>query len=191
MAKFSSRNLTARANAGATCRFRDETRPRQIDEALKGTPEFGQHPLLMGIDGEPSTISFYGLDSDVARRMQFIARAEFQSALIAAQAAGEKIDHISADDLEREDAANFDLVCALAFAWRGWEDDDDVPILFSPDKVRELFTNDRALYLQALAFLRERDRFFASPASGSSTPSLKLSGSKPVGRTAARRKKSS
>lgn len=163
MAKISTLQFTRRAEAGAVLTVQDPANPEQ--------------PLL-GADGAPATLTLLGTDSSVAKRFQQARAALMQSRLYASafSAKGKTADaspEVTPADVAEQEEAELDLLVALTTAWSGFEDDEGVPVLCTPDTVRALYEQCPPIRAQAYAFVSDRARFFASSATPSA-PSLSI-----------------
>lgn len=160
MAKVKSRNLVERASVGVDMVVRDTTLPRVTDTA---SPDYGEYPALLGIDGKPATLRILGPDSPTARKIEYEDRAHYQNLAYARMQSGAAQGAITASDVAEESERILEKMVRLTVGWTGWEDDNDNPVPFSSDGVRELYTNDPSILEQARTFQGNRRGFFGTP----------------------------
>jgi hypothetical protein len=166
MAQLGTLKLKQQAEAGVTMVVRNP---------FGTADEDGELPPLMAADGSPATLTLLGADSDTARRLDFRRGAAAQNRLVAGMYAKTKQRGVvTADDLAEQAAHDLDRLVALTVTWHGFEGDDDQPLPFSPEAVRELYEQNPFIREQALGFIEDRTRFFA-PSSTPSAPSSSTS----------------
>lgn len=150
MAKLSTLDLVARANAGTTF---SPTYP-----ALDA--DTGKYAPILSADGTPATLTMLGSDSDIAKRLNRQQRATLQNRLSAMAFRGEKQEGLTEDDLAAQEAHDLEIVIACTVAWTGFEDDDDDATPCTPETVRAVYESAPYLVEQAMRHLRDRSRFF-------------------------------
>lgn len=152
MAKIASLKLKQQAEAGATMLVRDPFGERDDD---------GDLPLLRAADGTPASLTLLGADSTIARRMDYQRAATAQNRISAAMLGrGKAKAVVTPEDIAEQAAHDIDRLVALTVGWHGFEDEDDQPVPFSAEAVRELYEQNPLIREQAFAFLADRARFF-------------------------------
>lgn len=159
MAKLRTLKLVDQAAAGAVCIVRDRFAPVVN----------GEFPPLLAADGSPVTLTLLGADSPAAKRLGYQRAAQAQNRLYAS-AFGKQKDAtivVTPDDVAEQAAFDLERLVTLTIDWHGFEDDEDQPVAFSKELVRELYEQNPDIREQAMAFVEDRATFFGR----SSTPS--------------------
>ncbi|MCO4101054.1 MAG: hypothetical protein HEQ38_17005 [Gemmatimonas sp.] len=159
MAKISSRRLKDRAEQGATMIVRDRLEPLVDDEK---SPYDGEFPPLLSREGKPCTLTLLGADSETAKRLDRQRSASAQNRVVASMFGKSKARAaMTPEDIAEQAQHDLDKLVTLTVGWYGWEGEDEEPVPFSAEAVRELYEQDPDTREQALQFIGDRAVFFA------------------------------
>lgn len=175
MARISSLSARSMSHTGARMTLLDYSA-----EGLAHFEEHGEHRPLLGKDGTPAYLIILGADSDVAKRIDYDRQAEAQNRVyqqamaIAAERSSTrrgrktvKVDTtvsttlVTAEDIAEQEQRALEKIVALTVGWGGIEDENDNPLEFSADAVRDLYLNSPEHRDDALQFHLEKENFFA------------------------------
>lgn len=172
MAKISSRRLKARAEEGAEMIVRDRLAPLVDDET---SPFDGEFPPLLSREGTPCTLTLLGGDSETAKRFDRQRAAAAQNRVVVSMfGKGKARGNVTVEDIAEQAQHDLDKLVTLTVGWYGFEGEDDEPIPFSAEAVRELYEQDPDTREQAIQFIGDRAAFFAR-SSTRSAPSSSIS----------------
>jgi hypothetical protein len=186
MAKLSTINLSARAEAGAVFILRDYTAPIVNDT---DSEDDGKRPALLGADGTRAFVVLRGIDSPRVQAARAKAQAAFQDRVTARALAsqhGSKKKRgadlaealtATADDIALQESQDIEELVAATISWSGLEQDDGSPWPCEPSNARALWAADPANREAARQFMRDREDFFANAWQPAATLPLTDSGS--------------
>ena len=170
MAKLSALKLTDRAQHGAVCIIRDFTATKVGEDS--------KLPFLPAADGSPVTITLLGVDSHEAQTLRRQKAADQQNLLYQSlYAKDEKPEGglVSPDDIAAQEEAEILMLTSLTLAWHGFEDDDDNPIICTPETAAMLYRQCPPIRAQVAAFVNDRASFFGPLVTRSAPTSLTIS----------------